>query len=195
MKKNLIIILFIAFALNVNAQKKKSSNPKSIKSNNVLAKLDNITVEINKNNLNLYVINGKINDSINVKKLNTTPTDVKLKSFSTKGNTLYLLTYSEKTLVQNPNKTEDILTTNSDVLDLISKSIIYSNVQKTTKITEKVYLDRLKNASETQEKIRNEGFLFSLLPDGDISLNSKSKSNKLTYDSATKQYIDFKKKK
>ncbi len=194
MKKTFLLILLSVFCLNLSAQKKKKVNAKITKTN-VLAKSENITVEIVKNNFNIYILNGKIKDSVTVKTIGATnPVDCKLKSFSTKGNKFYLLTYVEKSLVQNPNKTEDITITSSEIFDILAKTKIYSNIQKSTKITEKVFLDKLKNASETQEKMRNEGYSFTLLQDGDISLNSKSKSSKLTYDVVTKQYSEPKKK-
>ncbi len=195
MKKLFLLILISFLSICSNAQKKKKSTPKVSKTN-VLAKLDNLTAEIIKNNFNIYIINGKLKDSINIKTVGTIPpTDCVLKSFTSKGIKMYLLTYNEKSLVQNPNKTEDITATNSEILDVSTKTKVFSNIQKTTKITEKVFLDKLKNASETQEKMRNEGYTFALLPDGDISLNSKTKSSKLSYDLASKQFIETKKKK
>ncbi len=194
MKKLFLLILISFFCINANAQKKKKSNIKITKTN-VLAKTDNISVEINNNNLNLYINNGKLKDSINIKSLTITPTECKIKAFTTKNNTFYLLTYLEKSMIQNPNKSEDITVTNSEIYDIVSKTKVYGNIQKTTKITEKIFLDRLKNASETQEKMRNEGYIFALMTDGDISLSSKTKSSKLTYDLTTKQFIENKKKK
>ncbi len=194
MKKIFLLILLSVFCLNLNAQKKIKAIAKISKSN-VLAKSENVTAEIIKNNFNIYILNGKVKDSITIKTIGANnPIDCKLKSFSTKGNKFYLLTYIEKSMVQNPNKTEDITITNSEIFDIVSKIKIYGNIQKSAKITEKVFLDKLKNASETQEKMRNEGYNFTLLPDGDISLNSKSKSSKLSYDVATKQYLESKKK-
>ncbi len=195
MKKLILLILISFFSINSNAQKKKKATTK-ISKTNVLAKTDNVSVEIFKNNFNLYIVNGKVKDSINIKSVEAMPpTDCTLKAFTTKGIKMYLLTYNEKSLVQNPNKTEDIIATNSEIFDVSTKTKVYSNIKKTTKITEKVFLDRLKNASETQEKMRNEGYTFTLLPDGDISLSSKTKSSKLSYDLASKQFIESKKKK
>ena len=194
MKKTFLLILLSVFCLNLNAQKKKKVTSK-ISKTNVLAKSENVSVEINKNNFNIYMVNGKVKDSINIKTIGTTnPMDCKLKLFSTKGNKFYLLTYIEKSIVQNPNKTEDITVTYSEVFDIVTKTKVYVNIQKSTKITEKVFLDKLKNASETLEKIRNEGYNFTLLPDGDISLSSKSKSSKLSYDIVSKQYLEPKKR-
>ncbi len=195
MKKLFLLILISFFSICSNAQKKKKSTTKVSKTS-VLAKVDNLTVEIIKNNFNIYIINGKLKDSINIKTVGAMPpTNCALKSFIAKGIKMYLLTYNEKSLVQNPNKTEDITATNSEILDISTKTKVFTNIQKTTKITEKVFLDKLKNASETQEKMRNEGYTFTLLPDGDISLNSKNKSSMFSYDLASKQFIETKKKK
>ena len=161
-----------------------------------MAKADNVSVEIIKNNFNIYILNGKIKDSINIKTVGAAvPTDCKLVSFSAKNNKLYLLTYNEKTTIQSTNKTEEITATNTEIFDVVNKTKVFSNIQKSTKITEKVFLDRLKNASETQEKMRNEGFVTTLLPDGDLSLKTKTQENRMTYDAASKKYIDSKKKK
>jgi hypothetical protein len=195
MKKIFQLILISLFCINLHAQKKNKSVAKNIKTN-VLAKVDNVTIEIVKNNFNLYVLNGKIKDSINIKTIaNVAPTECKLTSFSSKGNKLYMLTYNEISTTQTTNKTELLTATNCEIFDIGSKSKVFSNVQKSTKITEKVFLDRLKNASETQEKMRNEGFVVSLLPDGDLSLKTKTQENKMTYDIISKKYVDFKKKK
>lgn len=195
MKKKIFLILLSLICLNLNAQKKKKTSPKVAKVN-VVAKIDNVSVEIFKNNLNLYILNGKIKDSLNIKSVDTNlPTDFNLKSFIAKGTKLYLLSYVEKSFIQSPNKTENITVINSEIYDISSKVKIYSNIQKSTKISEKVFLDKLKNASETQEKLRNEGYTFELLSDGDISLTSKSKSSKLTYDVVSKQFLESKKKK
>ena len=192
MKNLFIIILFSSFSITAVAQKKKKTNaPTKV---NVLAKAENVTLENKKSELWLYNINQKIKDSINVKLIgNSTFTDYTLKSFSSKNNTLYLLTYKEKSLVQSTNKTEDILSTYSEIYDFVSHAKVFENIQKSTKITEKVFLDRLKNASETQEKMRNEGYTFSLLPNGDVSLTSKSKSAKLSFDAVSKKYSETKK--
>ena len=192
MKNLFIVILFSSFSITAIAQKKKNTiaSPKA----NVLAKVKNVTLENIKTELWLYSKNQKNKDSISVKPIgNSTFTDYTLKSFSSKNNTLYLLTYKEKSLVQSTNKTEDILSTYSEIYDFASKTKVFENIQKSTKITEKVFLDRLKNASETQEKIRNEGYTFSLLPNGDVSLTSKSKSAKLSFDAVSKKYSETKK--
>ena len=195
MKKIFLITLLSVFCLSANAQKKKKSIGKVAKTS-ALAKADNVTIEINKNNFNVYILNGKVKDSILIKPLSgTAPADCKLVAFTSKATKLYCLTYSEKSQVLSTNKTEDITNTNTEIFDITSKTKVFSNVQKSTKITEKVFLDRLKNASETQEKMRNEGFIVTILPNGDLSLKTKTQENKMTFDVVAKKYIDIKKKK
>ena len=55
-----------------------------------------------------------------------------------------------------------------------------------------MFLDKLKQASETQQKIRREGFEFKLNPDGTIWLKNKTQESKLVYDTSKKEF-DFKK--
>jgi len=120
--------------------------------------------------------------------------DCKLSSFTAGGTKLYLLTWSEKSGAKTDLKTEDITTIYSVVYEIASKKQVFSNTQMTNHITEKVFLDKLKNASETQEKIRREGFEFKLNPDGSISQKGKTQENKYTYDVAKIEYVPAKKK-
>ena len=75
------------------------------------------------------------------------------------------------------------------------KKQVFSNTQITNKITEIVFLDRLKTASETQEKVRREGFEFVLNPDGTLIQRSKTQENKWVYDKDKMEFVDAKKKK
>jgi exoribonuclease R len=52
----------------------------------------------------------------------------------------------------------------------------------------KVFLDKFKNASEMQQKIRREGLEFKLNPDGTVTLKSKKKENKMTYHPIEKKF-------
>ncbi|MEI7508313.1 MAG: hypothetical protein WCJ62_02500 [Flavobacterium sp.] len=54
-------------------------------------------------------------------------------------------------------------------------------------------MDKLKQASETQQKIRREGLEFKLNPDGTISKKNKTQESKLIYDTSKKEFV-FKKK-
>ena len=120
------------------------------------------------------------------------PKNCALKAFSAKGTPLYLLTWTEEQTTKTDLKTEVRSTLFSEVYDVTTKTKLFSNQQTTTNITEKVFLDRLKNASETQEKVRREGFEFSLTPDGDIVQKNKTQQNTFTFNAAEKKYVDGK---
>ena len=126
MKKIFLITILAVFCLSANAQKKKKSAGKVAKTA-ALAKADNVTIEINKNNFNVYILNGKVKDSILIKPLNgTAPADCKLVAFTSKATKLYCLTYSEKAQVLSTNKTEDITNTNTEIFDITSKTKVFS---------------------------------------------------------------------
>lgn len=195
MKNIFLIILISILTSNSFAQKKKKTDTKTVEKINVVAKADNLTAEIIKNNFYLFANNGKSKDTLSKKTFQNLPTETKILGFKSKGNKLYFLTWNEKTIIQTATKTEDKTFTNSEIFDVSSRTKVFTNIQIATKIKEQVFLDRLKNASETQERLRNEGFVVTLLPDGDLSLKTKTQENKMTYDAAQKKYIDLKKKK
>ncbi len=191
MKKTNLLVLLSFLCITVYSQKKKKST-KTITTISALATADNLTAEVIKDKFFLFknvsktqkdTISKKIVDSKSIL------SDCKLESFVTKTKKMYFLSWLEKTTTTSTNKTEEITLTTSQVFDVDSKQKLFENIQKSTKISEKVFLDRLKNASETQEKIRNEGYIFSKTKDGDISLNSKTKEIKMTFDLTKNQYF------
>ena len=191
MKKTILLVLLSFLCITVYSQKKKKST-KTITTISALATADNLTAEVIKDKFFLFknvsktqkdTISKKIVDSKSIL------SDCKLESFVTKTKKMYFLSWLEKTTTTSTNKTEEITLTTSQVFDVDSKQKLFENIQKSTKISEKVFLDRLKNASETQEKIRNEGYIFSKTKDGDISLNSKTKEIKMTFDLTKNQYF------
>lgn len=195
MKRNLILVMVMMLTIVNYGQKKKVAAAKPMP---VLAKVDNLVAEIKAGKFQLTVNeNGKPKDVIIVKTADAkfSPTDCKLTSFKANGATLYLLNWTEKTLNKTELKTENITTIYSKVYDGTTKTEVFSNYQTTNNIVEKVFLDRLKNASETQEKIRREGFEFILNPDGSITQKNKTQENKWTYDAKEIKYVDAKKKK
>lgn len=201
MKNVIIVILFSLISSNAFSQKKKpvptkASQTTAIKG--VLAKLDNLVAEIKSGNFQLTINeNGKPKDAITIKTIEArfSPTNCKLSSFKANGATLYLLTWTEISQNKSDLKTEDITVVNSIVYEIPTKKQVFSNTQLTNHIVEKVFLDRLKNASETQERMRREGFLFTLNPDGSITQKNKTQENKWVYDAAKMEYVDAKKKK
>jgi hypothetical protein len=197
MKRNLILVLVMLVGIANYGQKNKSTKAVA-KPTATLAKADNLVAEIKTGNFQLTISeNGKPKDAIVVKAADPkfTPTDCKLTAFKASGATLYLLNWTEKTLTKTELKTENITTIYSKVYDVTTKTEVFSNYQTTNNIVEKVFLDKLKNASETQEKIRREGFEFILNPDGSIVQKSKTQENKWIFDAKTVKYVDSKKKK
>ncbi|WNM18906.1 hypothetical protein [Flavobacterium capsici] len=197
MKKIVFLLTVVLFANFSFAQKRKTAVKKVATEKSSSAKVDNLTAEIKGKTFQVTINEkGKPVDAINVKELtdNNKPIDIKLSSFTANGTKLYLLQWTEKTNTKTDLKTEDITTVYSVVHEITNKKQVFSNFEKTNNIVEKVFLDKLKNASETQEKIRREGFVFTLNPDGSITQKNKTQENKWVYDAVKIDYVDAKKK-
>lgn len=193
MKKIVLFTLITLCSISSYAQKKKATT-KAPNTKGVLAKVDNLVAEVKTGNFQI-TIDGK--DAIVVKPVDAkfTPTDVKLTSFTASGTKLYLLAWTEKSQVKTNLKTEDITTVYSNVYEIASKKQVFYNTQLTNHIVEKVFLDKLKTASETQERMRREGFEFFLNADGTITQKNKTQENKWIYDATKMEFVDAKKKK
>ena len=195
MKKIFLLLALSFIVTNSVAQKKKSST--KAKPITVFAKADNLVAEVKNGTFQITINeNGTAKDAIEVKTAEPkfAPTDCKLTSFKANGIQLYLLTWTESTQTKTDLKTEDATTINSNIYEIVSKKLVLSNKQVSSHIVEKVFLDKLKNASETQERKHSEGFEFKLNPDGSIIQKTKTQENKLVYDVAKMQYIISKKK-
>ena len=157
------------------------------------AKIDNLVAEVKKGNFQVTINEkGKEKDAMIVKEAvaaNFAPTNTKLSSFNVKDVKLYLLTWTEKVTTKTDLKTEEINTIYTVIYEINAKKQVFSNTQTTTNITEKVFLDKLKNASETQQRIRREGFEFTLNPDGTVTQKSKKQQNNWMYDAAKMEYV------
>ena len=198
--KQLLILLAIALSTTTGFAQKKKTPVKSNKTatTSSVAKVDNLTAEIKGKTFQLTIAEkGKAADAITVKELvgDVKPADIKLSGFTANGTKLYLLQWTEKSNIKTDIKTEDITMIYSVIYEIPNKKQVFSNYQKTTNIVEKVFLDRNKTASETQEKVRREGFEFVLNPDGSVTQKSKNQENKWTYDVAKQEFVDAKKKK
>ena len=68
------------------------------------------------------------------------------------------------------------------------KTLIITNTQTVAKIKEIVFLDKMKTASETQEKTRRSGYEFTFLGGEDFSLSDKSSSTKYSYNPTSMKY-------
>ena len=195
--KQLFILFALAFTITTGFAQKKKTPVKSTKTASV-AKVDNLTAEIKGKTFQLTISDkGKPTDAIIVKELtnDVKPIDMKLSSFTANGTKLYLLQWTEKSNTKTDLKTEDITMIYSVIYEITSKKQVFSNYQKTTNIVEKVFLDRNKTASETQEKVRKEGFEFVLNPDGSVTQKSKNQENKWSYDAVKQEFVEVKKKK
>lgn len=195
--KKLFILFAVALTITTGFAQKKKTPAKSSKTSSV-AKVDNLTAEIKGKTFQLTISDkGKPADAIVVKELtnDVKPIDMKLSSFMANGTKLYLLQWTEKSNTKTDLKTEDITMMYSVIYEITTKKQVFSNYQKTTNIVEKVFLDRNKTASETQEKVRKEGFEFVLNPDGSVTQKSKNQENKWLYDAAKQEFVEAKKKK
>lgn len=195
--KKLFILFAVALTITTSFAQKKKTPAKSSKTASV-AKVDNLTAEIKGKTFQLTISDkGKAADAIVVKELtnDVKPIEMKLSSFMANGTKLYLLQWTEKSNTKTDLKTEDITMIYSVIYEITTKKQVFSNYQKTTNIVEKVFLDRNKTASETQEKVRKEGFEFVLNPDGSVTQKSKNQENKWLYDAAKQEFVEAKKKK
>ena len=195
--KKLFILFAVALTITTSFAQKKKTPAKSSKTASV-AKVDNLTAEIKVKTFQLTISDkGKAADAIVVKELtnDVKPIEMKLSSFMANGTKLYLLQWTEKSNTKTDLKTEDITMMYSVIYEITTKKQVFSNYQKTTNIVEKVFLDRNKTASETQEKVRKEGFEFVLNPDGSVTQKSKNQENKWLYDAAKQEFVEAKKKK
>lgn len=194
MKKVIVVVVLVLLSNAIYAQKKK---PITATTSSVLAKADKLSVEYINNKLVLFSIaKGAKKDSIFSRSIenNKKPLDCKIIAFKAKDTQLYHVSWSENTVSETKDKKEDKTQFHNEIWDVNSKTLALGNIQTSTKIKETLYLDKLKNASQTSEKIRNEGLVFSLTPTGDVVLKTKTQENKLTYDPTLKKYVELKKK-
>ena len=193
MKKVILLVCVTILSINSFAQKMKVVAKKPPVSSGY-AKVDNLVAEVKNGNWQVTISDkGKPNDALIVKAVDVSfaPTNCKLSSFMATGVKLYLLSWTEFSSTKSDIKTEDKTMVYSVIYEIVSKKQVFSNYQLTNHITEKVFLDKNKTASETQEKIRREGFEFMLNPDGTVSQKNKTQQNNLVYD---KEKMEFKKK-
>lgn len=197
MKKTAFLLMIMLCANLSFSQKKKTTTKKTTIEKTSSVKVDNLIAEVKGKTFQLSIAEkGKTTDAIIVKEINDNilPTDIRLSSFTASGTKLYLLQWTEKTNTKTELKSEDIKTVYSVVYEIVNKKQVFSNTEKTNNIVEKVFLDKNKNASETQEKIRREGFVFTLNADGSISQKNKTQENKWVFDASKIDFVDAKKK-
>lgn len=194
--KKIFLIIVLVFFVSGFSQKKKTYKKSTITNNLVLAKLDLISAELitikNQKKLVLFIISDKIKDTLEVRKNVSNdfkPLNFTLKSFQTKGKKIYYIQWEEKNKIKTKLKQEDKEIFITQIWNIETKELLLDNTQSTNHIVETVYLDKNKTASETQEKIRREGFEFELLSNGDFILKNKSQNDTFTFDTTTLKYI------
>jgi hypothetical protein len=191
MKKIILLFTFLLFYNSTFSQ--KSSSSKKATSSNVLAKIENISAEVVKNNFYLFITNkGAKKDTIILKSMdeNKLPFQCKISPFVTKGIKLYSVSWTENKITETKLKTEDATTTFTEICNVTSKTKLLSNTQTTTKIKENHFLDAKQTASETIQKVRNEGLLLSITVEGDVILKSKTQENKMTYNPTENKFVN-----
>ena len=195
MKKVILFVCLALFSINGFSQKKKSVAKNSATTTSVFPKIDNLQVEIKRGNFQVTISEkGKTNDMLIVKAVEASfaPTNCKLSSFMANGVKLYLLSWTELNTIKTGLKTEERTTIYSVIYEIVSKKQVYSNYQLTNHITEIVSLGGTA-ATETQEKMRREGFEFALKPDGSITQKNKTQQTTLIYDAAKMEFVAKKK--
>jgi hypothetical protein len=199
MKKFVLLFMLSLCCTTIYSQKKKAVKKESSK---VIATAGNLTAELVpvKDQFIFQVMVDK-KDSLFTKKIdvknnaksptmmnNNVPFDCKIVPFTAKGTPLYCITWSENLFTEVTDKKEDRTQYHTQIWNLATKSLVLGNVQTTTKITQILWLDKLKNASQTSEKMRNEGLAFTLTKEGDAILKSKSQETKLAYNPQINKY-------
>ena len=191
--KNIFLFLCVGLLTLNGFSQKKISSAKTLSSASALPKVDNLQVEIKNGKFQLTISEkGKTSDMLIVKDVDAafTPKDCKLSSFTASGVKLYLLTWTELSTTKLTNKTEEKTTIYSVIYEITTKKQVYSNYQLINHITEKVSLGGT-GAFETQEKMRREGFEFTLNSDGSVTQKNKTQQTTYVYD---KVKIEFRKR-
>ena len=196
MKKTALLLLIVLMSTTIYAQKKKKGAKTSKKTTATsLGSSDGIVFEMRKKNDQnfIYLLSGKGKDSIAIKNspnaANTTFTSSSIKPITANGTKLYHLSWIETSIVGEP-KTKIVTTTKTcnEIWDATNKTQAMTNEQSVVNTKEIVFLDRLKTATETQEKNLRSGFEFLIQPDGSVKLKSKTQDNKYVYSTTDKKY-------
>lgn len=199
MKKITLLLAAVLISGVSFGQTSKKTAAKTTNANKtVLTKSGNLTAELlkKKNDYSFYVIvdNKSGKDTLSLKSIpgattkDNLPTNCTITPFTSKGTALYSIAWTEKSYTEIPDKKEDKTTTVTEIWNAATKTQLHSNTQVSTKITEILWLDKGKNASQTSEKMCNEGFALTLSPEGDIILKNKTQENKLTYNATDNKY-------
>ncbi len=189
MKKILLLVLLV-FSCGIYSQKKKKIVKKAPASE-VIAKNNDLTAEIFKSDFYLFKnVNGVKKDTLLLKTFTekVTPLECVITTFVAKAIPLYCITWKENKKIDTKLKKENTDISIAQIWNPATKTLVYNNIQTTSKIEEQVFLDKLKTVSETQQKVHKDGYAFSLLPDGDIVQKGKSSETRFTLNPKTMKY-------
>jgi len=192
MKKIVLLLMVLSVSLTYG-QKKKKKVTEAKASAGALAKTGDASVIFDKKK-DLFLVVAKDSMLLTKSRSDFNPTNMKITPVKVKANTFYCVTWNETQKTDSKLKKEVATVTESQIWNPLTKTLMIGNTQKAVDVTEIEFLDRLKTASQTVYKKRNEGYLFSLLPNGDFSLSNKSATTKYAYNEKSARYEPVKKK-
>ncbi|WP_313806044.1 hypothetical protein [Flavobacterium sp.] len=188
MKKTMLLIALSLITVVGYGQKKKGGGKTAAGTS---AKTENVSVELKGNKMIASVDNAGKKEELFSKTVDGSRkvSEAKVTKFKAQGTDLFYVSWKEVGSTKTDLKKEDATAIVSEIWDVNTKTQMIGNTQTTTHIVEKVFLDKLKNASETQERMRREGFEFTLLPTGDFILKDKKSETKYSYNATDKKYV------
>ncbi|AMA48786.1 MULTISPECIES: hypothetical protein [Flavobacterium] len=187
---NKIILLLSFLVLNsIQAQKTK---PIDYTNSLLLVKNGEATIVFNKKK-ELYLVVLKDSMLLTKNNPNLMPNTMKVSALKIKNKTFYHVNWKATEKRETSIRKEFAILNENQIWNPVTKTLLIANTEKTTDITEVEYLDKLKNTSQTISKKRNEGYLFTLLSNGDFSLSNKSMITKYSYNDKTDRYEPTKK--
>ena len=181
MKKIIVLLMVISTGFTYG-QTKKNTSPAG-----PLAKNGTASVVFNKKN-DLFLVVAKDSMLLTKSRANFSLMNVKITPVKVKANTFYCVTWNETQKTDTKLKKEVAAVTENQIWNPTTKTLLIGNTQKAIDVTEIEFLDKLKTASQTVYKKRNEGYLFSLLPSGDFTLSNKSTTTKYIYNEKSSRY-------
>lgn len=181
MKKIIALLMVISTGFTYGQTKKSSSAASP------LAKNGTASVVFNKKN-DLFLVVAKDSMLLTKSRADFSPMNVKITPVKVKANTFFCVTWNETQKTDTKLKKEVAAVTENQIWNPITKTLLIGNTQKAVDVTEIQFLDKLKTASQTVYKKRNEGYVFSLLPSGDFTLSNKSATTKYVYNEKTSRY-------
>lgn len=187
MKKTFLLIALTLITLTGYSQKKKGGGKAAAGTS---AKTENVSLELKGSKMIVTVDNAGKKEELFSKPVESSRkvSEAKVTKFNTQGTDLFYISWKEEGNIKTDLKKEDATAIVSEIWDVNSKTQMIGNTQTTTHIVEKVFLDKLKNASETQERMRREGFEFLMQPNGDFILKDKKGETKYSYNATDKKY-------